>query len=203
MVTPLVADVMRQTIAEALARRDERAFVSVLETHHGRMLRFARVVEQDEGVARQVVKRAWLAALRDGAPPDAFPSLAAWLFSLVHEELRVPRLAPSPATGTDVDRASFEAESDRWAGHWRDDEVPRAWDDGIQARRHALEQGLRALPPLLAALLVLHDVERLDGLEITAVLGMTRDMQVALLHHARTMLRRALDERLASTVPSQ
>jgi DNA-directed RNA polymerase specialized sigma24 family protein len=196
-----------RAIAAALEARDERAFAVALDGHYGRMLRLAHTLAADRDAARSAVRRAWLRVLRDRAAPDQMPSLAAWLFWLTISELSAePATDSVPASTAPDESAAFEPEGSRWEGWWLDDAAPAPWPDGADQateRRAAIEEELRSLSPLSAALLVLHDAEALSGVEIAAVLGMPRETQIALLHDARTTLRRAVDSRLAPGTASE
>lgn len=189
-------------LTAALAAADEQAFASLLDRHYGPMLRFARAGAPDEASAISGVHRAWETALDEDESPDAFPSLAAWLFSLVQFELEADPVAADWDAATDIDPGVLEQEGHPWAGHWRDEAMPAPWSQNGTTRSEAIEQGLRELPSALAQLLVLHDVERLTSLEIAAALGLERESQLALLHAARTMLRRAVDKRIALSAKS-
>jgi RNA polymerase sigma-70 factor (ECF subfamily) len=197
----------RQLIAAAIDAHDERAFASLLDQHYGRMLRLARALAADHATAVAAVGRAWEAALRGDGNADEFPSLTSWLLALALAELPEERsladqLRDCEDVGTDLDGDSFEGEG-RWSGHWRDDAMPAPWDEGgAPDSGRELLSCVRELPPPLAALLVLADVERLDSLEIAAVLSVTRQRQLALLHRARTTLRRIVDRRVTSEVAS-
>ncbi len=193
---------LRHQIDAALAAQDEQAFSSLLDRYYGPMLRLAKAIVSDDASATAGVRRAWQVALRSDAPADQFSSLAAWLFSLVKMELEGDATARDWEPGGDTDPGLFEPEDDRWAGHWRDEPVP--WPESAPAARAAaMQEHLRELPSLHAALLVLHDAEGMDGLAITAVLDLPHETQLAVLHSARTMLRRAIDRRISSsTTPS-
>jgi hypothetical protein len=188
-----------EPLAGALLAHDEQLFASLLDRYYGPMLRFTRALVVDEEAATAAVHRAWETALCNGGAPGALPSLAARLFSLAYAEVGIDRSLDESGSATCVDRGCFELHDDRWAGHWRDEQMPEPWATAsADERDRAVRQGLHALPSLLAALLILHDVEMLSGLEITAVLGLTHERQLALLHRARTMLRGAVDQRRSS-----
>jgi RNA polymerase sigma-70 factor, ECF subfamily len=57
-----------------------------------------------------------------------------------------------------------------------------------------LNEALAALPPRQRAVLVLHDVEGYRHAEIGEMLGMPEGTARSDLHHARTLMRRALDD---------
>ena len=186
----------RQPLDAAIAAGDDQEFASLLERHYGPMLRLAKAIVADERAAVAGVRRAWEVALRDQEPADGFPSLKAWLFSLVQAELEDDPLTRDWDDVEDIDPSPFEREDDRWAGHWRDQSIPLPWTrESIAADGNGLAQLLCELPSMHAVMLVLHDVEQLSDLEITALLGLMPDSQLALLHSARTMLRSAIDRR--------
>jgi DNA-directed RNA polymerase specialized sigma24 family protein len=188
----------RHPIAAALAARDEVAFVSLLAEHYGPMLRLAKAISSDDQAAVAGVRRAWESALRTDDPANGFPSLASWLFALVQLEVERDRSADDGDPAPDLDADSFKPEEDRWAGHWSSD--PVAWGEHAPALAGVIQEHLRELPSLHAAMVVLHDAERLSSLEITAALGLTSDSQLAVLHSARMMLRNALDRHVPPKV---
>jgi RNA polymerase sigma-70 factor (ECF subfamily) len=60
--------------------------------------------------------------------------------------------------------------------------------------RARLNEALAALPARQRAVLVLHDVEGYRHAEIGEMLGMPEGTARSDLHHARTLMRRALDD---------
>lgn len=155
------------------------AIPALVDEHYGAMHRLARLVGGPPA-ARAVVRAAWANAL---AQPEMLTR--AGLLGLVLAELEAPR---PPAEGVPAAPAhEFEAEDSRWPGWWQDD-LPATPDPADEA----LETALASLPPGLAALLVLRDVERLHAADVEALLGHSPEEQLVYLQHGRSALRNAL-----------
>ena len=151
----------------------------LVDEHYGSMHRLARLAG-DPAAARAVVRAAWAKAL---AQPGTLTRTR--LLGLVLAELEAPR---PPAEGVPAAPAhELEADDSRWAGWWQDD-LPATPDPADEA----LEAALASLPPGLAALLVLRDVERLEASEVEALLGYSAEEQLVFLQHGRSALRSAL-----------
>jgi hypothetical protein len=152
---------------------------ALVDEHYGAMHRLARLVG-DPAAARVVVRAAWAKALEQ---PETLTR--GRLLGLVLAELQAPR---PPAEGVPAAPAQeLEADDSRWAGWWQDD-LPATPDPGDEP----LEAALASLPPGLAALLVLRDVERLEAAEVDALLGHSPEEQLVFLQHGRSALRSAL-----------
>jgi RNA polymerase sigma-70 factor, ECF subfamily len=164
--------------------QDEAALAALVDEHYGAMHRLARLVGRGAD-AEAVARRAWAASLaaRDRQPAGLRPR--AWLLLLVLRELGAPA-APAQAPPV-APSADFEDEDGRWAGWWKDDLPPTP-----APARERLERALASIPPGLAAILVLRDVEGLEPAEVEALLGHSPERQIALLHHGRTAVRTAL-----------
>jgi DNA-directed RNA polymerase specialized sigma24 family protein len=164
---------------------DEVAIGRVVDEHYGAMHRLARLVGRDPDNAREAVRAAWGSALErpEGQPPGT--TLRGWLLGLVVEAIAPP---DPPAEG--VSAASpddLEDPDGRWAGWWKDDQAKTPSPESKQ-----LDATLAAMPPALAALLILRDVERLSPDEVETVLGYAPDRQLLFLQDARTALRNEL-----------
>lgn len=184
---------------------DEAAFTSLVERHHGALLRFAQVFVHSRAVAEEVVQETWVGVLGGLASFEGRSSLKTWIFRIlanrartraVREGRQIPFSAlADPATDEPaVDPARF-----RPGGSWA--EPPRRWDDEtpekILARRQAMERLSRVLsdlPPNQRAVVTLRDIEGLEAEEVCNVLEIGETNQRVLLHRARSKLRRVLEE---------
>jgi DNA-directed RNA polymerase specialized sigma24 family protein len=172
---------------------DEAGPAALVEEHYGAMHRLARLVGRDPATARDVVRAAWRTAIERPTERNPATSLRGWLLRLVLVELAAPQppktFAPAAAAH------ELEPEDSRWAGWWRDGLPPTP-----DAEHEALEAAIASLPPGLAALLVLRDVEGLGAAEVAALTGHSPDHQLDFLQHARADVRNAL--RAAAEVAS-
>ena len=155
------------------------ALPALVDEHYGAMHRLARLAGKP-AEARAVVRAAWARALAQPGSPTR-----AQLLGHVLAELDAPR---PPAEGAPAAPPhELEAEDGRWPGWWKDD-LPATPDPEDEA----LDAAIGSLPPGLAVLLVLRDVEQLDAVEVEALLGHSPDAQLAFLQHGRSALRSAL-----------
>jgi DNA-directed RNA polymerase specialized sigma24 family protein len=175
--------------AGALARvvrdGDEAALTALVDEHYGAMHRLARLVGRDAERARDAVRAAWLIALEHPDEQIAGTGLRGRLLRLVLIELAAtePPAKAEPAAAAH----ELEPEGSRWEGWWKDDLPPTP-----ELEREALEAAIVSLPPALAAMLVLRDVEGLAPAEVEALFSHPPDGQIAFLQHGRTAVRNAL-----------
>lgn len=155
----------------------------LVNEHYGAMHRFARLVRRDAD-PRAAVRDAWAQA---AGAPDARPtglSIRGWLLMLVLAgHAPEPHGEPAPAARPE----ELEDADGRWAGWWKDEQA--ATPDADAA---ALERLLVALPPLVAEIAVLRDVEGLPAAEVEAISGRPPERQVQLLQAARAAIRNGL-----------
>src|SRR5262245_24636404 len=170
-------------VSELVEDRGEDAIAELVDEHLGAMSRLARLVGREQA-AGEAVRRARAAALgRPGEQPEG-TSVRGWLLNLVIDELALsPPLPEPPAVAPAAD---FEG-AGRWAGWWRDD-LPAT----PEPEPELLERAVASIPPGLAALLVLRDVEGLGADETALLTGHAAERQLALLHHGRAGVRTAL-----------
>jgi DNA-directed RNA polymerase specialized sigma24 family protein len=161
---------------------DDATLSRLVDEHYGAMHRLARLVARDGVVARDAVTAAWAAAVRDGLPRTATTRAA--LLGLVLDALPA---TPTPAREPIAAADDFEDPDGRWAGWWKDEQ---ASTPPLDATR--LEQALATIEPRLAAVLILRDVEGSGVDDVEALLGYSREQQLALLHDGRVAVRNAL-----------
>jgi DNA-directed RNA polymerase specialized sigma24 family protein len=169
--------------SELLGDRSEAAVAALVDQHQGAMSRLARLVGRDG--AGDAVRRAWATALARPDDQPAATSVRGWLLKLVIDELALAGLPAEPPPVAPPDE--FEEADGRWAGWWKDD-LPAT----PQPQRELLERAVASIPPVLAAILVLRDVEGIGADETARLTGYAPERQLALLHHGRTAVRTAL-----------
>jgi RNA polymerase sigma-70 factor, ECF subfamily len=200
-------------LLEALRRGNEAAFVRLVETLHGSMLRLAMVHVGDQAVAEEVVQEAWLGVLQQLDRFEGRSSLKTWVLRIVSNRaktraVRERRTVPfSALAGGDleadepaVDPDRFLPAGHRWAGHWAS--PPASWrevpEDLLlsQETMAQLERAVAALPATQRAVLILRDVEGLSAAEACQLLGLTEGNQRVLLHRGRSKVRATLERYL-------
>jgi RNA polymerase sigma-70 factor (ECF subfamily) len=210
--TPILSAEERELL-KALRRGDEAAFVRLVETLHGSMLRLAMVHVGDRAVAEEVVQDAWLGVLGQLDRFEGRSSLKTWVLRIVSNRaktraVRERRTVPfSALSGGDpeadepaVDPDRFLPAGHRWAGHWAS--PPASWrelpEDLLLSREimTEVERAVATLPAAQRAVLVLRDVEGLTAAEACQLLDLTEGNQRVLLHRGRSKLRATLERYL-------
>jgi RNA polymerase sigma-70 factor (ECF subfamily) len=175
----------RSQIVEALRRRDVGVFRQLLDREYPATLRLASLLNEQR--ARELARGAWLQLLEVDNIDDA-PTVRAWLLQRVleQEEPVDEEVAAEPQPSL------FRDDDDLWAGGWIDPVA--AWPEAADtdAARSLIESVLTRLAPVVAATVVLRDVEGLSSLEVEAVLDLDDEAQRVLLHEGRTAIRDAL-----------
>ncbi len=179
---------------------DEQAFVLLVSRHHAAMLRLAGSFVSSTAIAEEVVQDTWLAVLRGIDGFAGRSSFRTWLLRIlvnrarstgVHEHRSVAVGDAGPA----VDRARFDA-SGAWMSppqHWVEDSENRLLAEGLTDR---IQAALDELPARQREVVVLRDVDGLDGQEVCEVLEISEANQRVLLHRGRSRLRQALESEL-------
>ena len=210
--TPILSAEERELL-EALRRGDEAAFVRLVETLHGSMLRLAMLHVGDRAVAEEVVQEAWLGVLPLLDRFEGRSSLKTWVLRIVSNRaktraVRERRTVPfSALAGGNLEADEPAVEPDRflpaghrWAGHWAS--PPASWREVpeelllSQETMAEVERAVATLPAAQRAVLVLRDVEGLSAAEACQLLGLTEGNQRVLLHRARSKVRATLERYL-------
>jgi RNA polymerase sigma-70 factor, ECF subfamily len=194
-------------LSAGLRRRDEAAFVVLLERHQAALRRLARSYVPNDAVAEEVVQETWIGVLRGIDRFEGRSSLTTWIFAILincarrrgaQERRSQPFADFAPDDdGPTVDPERFFPPGHRWAGHWAI--PPEAWapapDDAALAAemRGRIAAAIAALPPGQRQVLLLRDVEGWAATDVCHVLALTETNQRVLLHRARARLRTALD----------
>ena len=125
-----------QTLVDALRRRDEAAFVWLLDQYDGSLRRVALSFVPTAAVADEVVQETWLGVVRGISTFEGRSSVKTWIFRILmnigrtkgeHERRTVPF-----ATGVEDDAPSFAPDRFRTAPtpyprHWA--RPPEPWDE--------------------------------------------------------------------------
>lgn len=192
-------------LIEALRRRDEAAFVQLLDLYAASLLRVARAFVSTQAVAEEVVQETWLGVLQGIDRFEARSSFKTWLFRILvnrartrgQREGRTTPLSDEPA----VDPTRFhDPDHDRWPRCWR--APPGSWGESPEERllaretREVIERVIATLPPAQREVITLRDIEGLSAAEVCNVLAVSDTNQRVLLHRARSRVRAALEAHL-------
>ncbi|MGW3209561.1 RNA polymerase sigma factor [Streptomyces sp. NPDC001135] len=202
-----------EVLVQRLRDGDEATFALVLDTWSGGMLRLAMSFVSTKASAEEAVQDTWLAVIRGIGGFEGRSSLKTWVYRiLVHtakargtkESRTVPFASLLPEEeGPTVDAARFRPAGERYAGHWAVGQEPRHWhipeDHVLRGEvREVIAEALDELPPRLRTVITLRDVEGYGSEEVCSLLEISPGNQRVLLHRARAVLRRKLENYLSS-----
>ncbi len=201
-----------QELVERARDGDEEAFALLVRRYSPMLLRLARMYVPTDALAEDVVQETWVAVVRGLERFEGRSSFKTWLFRILVNRaktrgVREHRSIPfaSVVSGADedgdegptVDPARFTSEG-AWTSapaDWRDD--PEAALDSAEALRVA-RAAIAELPERQKIVITLRDLEGLSSDEVRNVLDLTETNQRVLLHRARTKVRGALEDWIAS-----
>jgi RNA polymerase sigma-70 factor (ECF subfamily) len=185
-----------------LARqRNADAFRIIMQRNNQRLYRVARSVVQDDSEAEDVVQQAYVNAFSSLGSFRGDSSLPTWLTRITLNEAlgRLRRQRPL------VDLEVLDA--DAAAGTSQVIPFPLMPESADPERaaaqsqiRHLIERAIDDLPEIFRVVFVMRDVEDMSIEETADFLGLPPATVKTRLHRARRQLRRALDEKVASTL---
>jgi RNA polymerase sigma-70 factor (ECF subfamily) len=203
-------------LIEALRRRDESAFMELVERHHASLVRLALSFVSNRAAAEDVAQETWVGVLQGIDRFEGRSSLKTWIFRILVNRaktrgVRDARAVPfsslaseAEAEGPSVEPERFHEAGHRIAGHWS--AKPQEWggEERALAReaREVIRTAIDALPPGQRTVISLRDVEGLGSGEVCELLDLTEGNQRVLLHRARTKVRRALEDYFATGEPA-
>jgi RNA polymerase sigma-70 factor, ECF subfamily len=203
-----------EQLLQALRRRDEQAFVLLVDRYHARLVRLACLFVANQAVAEEVAQETWIGVLRGIDRFEGRSSVRTWIFRILTNQAksrgqREARSMPFAAfsdqddgddAGPAVAPERFLPAGDEWAGHWVS--YPQNWretpeDRFLSAETRALvQQAIDALPQNQRIVITLRDVEGFPSTEVCNVLAISETYQRVLLHRARSKVRAQLEQYL-------
>lgn len=200
-------------LIHGLRRRDEHAFVTLVERYHTALLRLAQLYVADRAAAEEVVQETWIGVLKGIDRFEGRASFKTWLFRILTNiaktrGVRESRSIPfSELWDADAEAEPFElaVEPDRFLppdhprgpGHWAND--PQPWGDHPEERllsretRAQIQAAIDTLPPAQREVITLRDIGGWSSEEVCNTLKISETNQRVLLHRARSKVRRALE----------
>ncbi len=169
----------------ALLRRagsgDREAFARLVDAHQAAVFRFIRTLGPDAATCEDVLQETFLAAWRSAGTFRGESSVRIWLFTIARNTTarHFRRRAGEPRR---EDLASLDELG--VAAGWGTEADPEALAMQ-QETRSAIARALDALDPEDRRVLVLRDLEQLNGEEAAAILGLTLAALKSRLHRAR------------------
>jgi RNA polymerase sigma-70 factor (ECF subfamily) len=204
-------------LVEALRRREETAFVELVESYGAALLRLALTFVRTRSVAEEVVQETWLGVLKGIDRFEGRSSLRTWIFRILTNiaktrAVREGRSAPfsdlesEAEEGPLLDPSRFVGAGEPWEGHWRS--FPGPWGEPEERllaseARGVIETAIETLPPGQRAVVTLRDVEGFSSEETCNALEISETNQRVLLHRARTKVRLALETYLTEAAGGQ
>jgi len=209
----------RQLVA-ALSCGDEAAFVALVDRYHASMVRVATRFVPSSAVAEEIVQETWIGVLHGITGFGGRSSLKTWLFGILLNQARrrgaaehrtVPFSAlPARYGHNELDSPAVDPErffppghpsAGRWVGElasWA-----RSAEDELLTGEMAdlIRRSIDALPPGVAAVISLRDLEGWSAAEVCATLGISEANQRVRLHRARSRVRGEIERYLAGVAP--
>ena len=202
-------------LLEALRKREERAFVELVNRYHASLLRLATLYVPTRAVAEEAVQETWLGVLQGIDRFEGRSSLKTWIYRILINRAktrgeREGRSMPfsafwNPAAELaepPVPPERFRGPDDEWPDHWAT--PPQPWGPNPEKRllaqetRARIQAAIESLPPSQREVITLRDIEEWTSEEVCNVLGISETNQRVLLHRARSKVRGALEQYLAT-----
>ncbi len=160
---------------------------------------------RDRALAEEAVQETFLAALQAKNKFGGQSSEKTWFVGILKHKIidhfrkqrREVPLEDSELLPTE--REETFRTTGEWVGHWTEEAAPTEWGaDPIKTLEkrefwQALEQALATLPPRLAQVFILREMDEMSSQEICRILGITESNLWVMLHRSRMQLRRALE----------
>ncbi len=200
-------------LVDALRKREESAFVELVNRYHAPLLRLATFYVPSRAVAEEVVQETWLGVLQGIDRFEGRSSLKTWIYRILinraqtrgqREARSIPFSAMSRPQAEPFEPAvpanRFRGPDDEWPDHWAT--PPRTWGADPEKRllaqetRAIIQKSIDALPPNQGEVITLRDIEEWTAEEVCNVLSISETNQRVLLHRARSKVRAVLEQHL-------
>lgn len=177
-----------------LGHRD--AFAAIMQRCNQRLFRVARGVVRDDAEAEDVVQEAYVRAFSALPGFHGEAAILTWLTRITLNEAR-ERLRRRKPT---VEVETLDAAHEKGQVILFPTAMNPEQDTARTEIRRLLESAVDELPEPFRVVFIMRDVDDCSIEETAAALGLVPATVKTRLHRARKMLRKALDEKLASTM---
>jgi len=199
-----------------LRNRDEASFMEIVERYHGSLVRMALSFVDSKAIAEEVAQETWLAVLQGIDGFEGRCSLKTWIFQILinRAKTRGVREARSVSfsslNGANSEESDSAVEPSRFLplddpqhpGSWASQ--PQQWDmtpEQLLLSQECwthIERAIADLPDLQREVITLRDMQGWNNEEIGALLGISESNCRVLLHRARSRVREALEDYMAT-----
>lgn len=188
-----------RALVARLLRKDEAAFLSLVDKLHRPMLRVSQSMVPSRAVAEEVVQETWQAVITGLPAFEGRSSLRTWVFHILVNRARTrsrQEYRSIPVPGLTVGHlpkgrlVAVEGQRDGGAlSNERATPERAVLDDELRAR---VEAAIETLPHPMQEVLIMRDVAGCSSAEICNALVISETNQRVLLHRARLKVRAAL-----------
>ena len=216
-----IGDVSRTAdlaLIDRLRSGDQAAFRTLVQQHHGGLLRVAQQYVSSSAVAEEVVQDTWLAVIKGLRGFEGRSSLKTWIYRILMNiartrGVREQRTVPFSSLGSSsvahevgtrepaVDPGCFRSQDHLFNGHWSSPPTGfhRLPEELLLSRdvTAAIEAAITRLPGNQQRVVWLRDVEGWTSGEVCEALSISDANQRVLLHRARSTVRAMLERQLA------
>lgn len=174
-----------EALLGAASRGDREAFAEFVDRHQSSVFRLLRASAANEADAEDALQEAFLAAWRSAGSYRGGASARGWILTIARNALRRAwrRRVGEPSSWEPLDALAREA---GWGS--RDSVLD------VLARRDLLERAFQRLAPGDREILVLRELEGLEGTEVATMLDVSVAAMKSRLHRARLRLAAAVRE---------
>jgi len=174
---------------------DPAAFEKIMQRYNQRLFRMARSIVRDDTEAEDVLQEAYVRAFSAIGRFREEASLLTWLTRIVINEARGRLRRRRPTVGLEM----IETDEGAVVPFARPLPSPEAEAARAEARR-LMEAAIDELPEAFRLVFILRELEECTVEETAERLGLVPETVKTRLHRARKLLRRALEDKLMSSL---
>jgi RNA polymerase sigma-70 factor, ECF subfamily len=187
-------------LARGLREGDPRVFEEIVRTYGARLLAVARRILKEDEAARDAVQDAFISAYRARKTFTGSARVSTWLHRIAVNaslmKLRSQRRRPEDPIEDLLPTYTEDGHHSERFVSWAEPV------DSALARKETsafVRQAIDKLPDSYRSVLLLRDIEGLDGSETAAALGLTPNAVKIRLHRARLALRKLIEPQMTGS----